>query len=710
VKKANQLFRVTMSFMFFLILIFIIVSCNPVIPKITGSVYGIVAEPIMESKDISGYNPIPEATVTIIDASGVIHTTTSDADGYYCFTEIEVLPNTIINIRKKTTTGVKAFKDVVPQTVLPDDVYDAGVADAFSTARALVIESLVSLGVPRSQVDLEEISEINGFDWLVSEINKNQQDELDSSDNLQIQIQSKVIANRIINPPTPEPNFSSAKAILDYQYQSNLNNTLNEDISASINNGSHTVTLTVPYNTDRTALVSTFNISDKACAKIGDVVQQSGITANNFTESVTYTIIAEDGSTQDWVVIVNEDLGHLDHFSLSGYPFSTIAGEAFSSNLTITAYDGRNRVKTDYTGTIFFASTDTQAVLSEPYTFTAENKGTYTLPGSAITLKTTGIQTISISDNNISLTSGDIIVNPNVKKKLTWVTQPPNSVIAGEEWDTFSIEITDAYGNRTNDNDAVTVQANYVVSKNSVKKISANTNLSVQSKTINAVDGLATFNDVNATEQGTITLIGSADGLEDTLVSNEVNISANNLHYIVITPESESITAGESQTYKAEAFDAYNNSLGDVTDETEFSIDEDANGTWSGPTYEAEIAGTWTVAGTYNGKNDTAELIVNHGPLNRFNIRRIDNQSAGIPFNITIIAVDSYWNTVNTYNGENNLSDSTNTISPTSTGNFIDGVWNGEVTISKTANNVNITTTGSGVTSFSNVFDVLSGT
>lgn len=706
-KKGNQLFRATMSFVFFLIFIFIMVSCTPIAPEITGSVYGIVAEPTMEVRDITGYNPISEATVSITDASGVSRTTATNADGYYFFAEIELLPNTVINIRKKTTTGVKAFKDVVPQAVFPDDSYDAGITDAFSTARALVIESLVSLGMAQSQIDLEEISDTNGFDWLVAEINKNQQDEIDFNNNLQIQIQSNVIANRIISPLTPEPNFSSAKVIIDYQYQSSLNDILDEDISATINNDSHTVTLNVPYDTDRTALVSTFIISEKASAKVGNILQQSAVTANNFTKPVIYTIIAEDGSAQDWVVIVNENLGPLDHFNLSGCSFSTIAGEVFSSEITITAYDGKNRIKTDYTGTVSFISTDIQAVLPEPYIFTAENQGAYTLPGSAISLKTAGMQTISVSDNNISLTSAEITVNPAVKKKLTWVTQPPASVIAGEEWDNFSIEITDAYGNRTNDNDEITVLANYVVSKNGIEKVPANTNLSVQNKTVNAIDGLAIFNDVVATGQGTITLIGSADELEDTSVSNEVNIFADNLHHIVITPESGSIAAGESQSYKVQAFDAYNNSLGYVTDETEFSIDDDTGSTWNGSTYKAEIAGTWTVTGTYNAKSDTAELTVNPGPLNRFNIKRIDNQVAGIPFDITIIAVDEYWNTVSTYNGENTLSNYAGTISPTSTESFNEGLWNGEVTISKAATCVNIITTGSGITSSSNTFDVL---
>ena len=44
------------------------------------------------------------------------------------------------------------------------------------------------------------------------------------------------------------------------------------------------------------------------------------------------------------------------------------------------------------------------------------------------------------------------------------------------------------------------------------------------------------------------------------------------LDHIVISPASATITAGGSQAYTAEGFDASNNSLGDVTASTTFSI------------------------------------------------------------------------------------------------------------------------------------------
>jgi len=83
------------------------------------------------------------------------------------------------------------------------------------------------------------------------------------------------------------------------------------------------------------------------------------------------------------------------------------------------------------------------------------------------------------------------------------------------------------------------------------------------------------------------------------------------LHHIVISPDTASVTAGDSQTYTAEAFNQYGGSMGDVTSGTTFSIDSGAGGGWFGNVYTSENAGTWEVIGTHNGKSDTATLMVN---------------------------------------------------------------------------------------------------
>ncbi|MGM0622050.1 MAG: T9SS type A sorting domain-containing protein, partial [Bacteroidota bacterium] len=79
--------------------------------------------------------------------------------------------------------------------------------------------------------------------------------------------------------------------------------------AASIDEANHTVDIEVESGTDVTGLVATFTLSDGATTEVGGVAQSSGTTSNDFSSPVIYTIIAEDGTTeQDWIVTVTEEV------------------------------------------------------------------------------------------------------------------------------------------------------------------------------------------------------------------------------------------------------------------------------------------------------------------------------------------------------------------------------------------------------------------
>jgi DNA-binding beta-propeller fold protein YncE len=73
--------------------------------------------------------------------------------------------------------------------------------------------------------------------------------------------------------------------------------------TGAINESNHTIAVTVPYGTNVTNLVATFSTTGQS-VKIGSNVQKSGETANNFSSPVTYTVVAADSSTQNYVVTV----------------------------------------------------------------------------------------------------------------------------------------------------------------------------------------------------------------------------------------------------------------------------------------------------------------------------------------------------------------------------------------------------------------------
>ncbi|MCK4344242.1 MAG: SBBP repeat-containing protein, partial [Bacteroidales bacterium] len=74
--------------------------------------------------------------------------------------------------------------------------------------------------------------------------------------------------------------------------------------AATIDDINHTVNIEVAYGTDVTTLTATFTISALANITVNTTSQISGVTSNDFSSPVTYTVTAEDGTTQDWVVTV----------------------------------------------------------------------------------------------------------------------------------------------------------------------------------------------------------------------------------------------------------------------------------------------------------------------------------------------------------------------------------------------------------------------
>jgi len=98
---------------------------------------------------------------------------------------------------------------------------------------------------------------------------------------------------------------SSEAEILSYGFNTAENPSLPGDVVGVIDPGTFNITLEVLENVDVSSLVATFTLSDFANASVGGVVQESGVTPNDFTNPVVYTVTAEAGNTQNWTVTVN---------------------------------------------------------------------------------------------------------------------------------------------------------------------------------------------------------------------------------------------------------------------------------------------------------------------------------------------------------------------------------------------------------------------
>src|SRR5439155_20539278 len=75
--------------------------------------------------------------------------------------------------------------------------------------------------------------------------------------------------------------------------------------------------------------------------------------------------------------------------------------------------------------------------------------------------------------------------------------------------------------------------------------------------------------------------------------TTSLQVTAGSLDHIAISPASATIAVGSSQSYTAQGFDSFNNSLGSVTSATTFSISPE--GTCSGSTCTPNAGGPHTV-------------------------------------------------------------------------------------------------------------------
>lgn len=107
---------------------------------------------------------------------------------------------------------------------------------------------------------------------------------------------------------------SSAKAITAFAFSG-----LNPAITATIDATAKTISATVTSGTDVTKLVPTITVSDKAT-----VSPASGV-AQDFSKAVTYTVTAEDGTTQAYVAnvtvpaVVSNSVNQTVFMEISGY-------------------------------------------------------------------------------------------------------------------------------------------------------------------------------------------------------------------------------------------------------------------------------------------------------------------------------------------------------------------------------------------------------
>ncbi|WP_421764969.1 BspA family leucine-rich repeat surface protein [Ekhidna sp.] len=110
---------------------------------------------------------------------------------------------------------------------------------------------------------------------------------------------------------------------------------------ATIGNGM--IAIEVANGTDLSSLIASFTLSTGATATIGGTSQQSGVTANDFSNPLTYIITAADNATtEEWIVNVTEALNSATEILTFSFSEQTSPATIGDGTVTVEVANGTN--------------------------------------------------------------------------------------------------------------------------------------------------------------------------------------------------------------------------------------------------------------------------------------------------------------------------------------------------------------------------------
>lgn len=193
--------------------------------------------------------------------------------------------------------------------------------------------------------------------------------------------------------------------------------------------------------------------------------------------------------------------------------------------------------------------------------------------------------------------------------------------------------------------------------------------------------------------------------------SNDFNVNPNVLDHVTPADVSISLSVQTTKSESAQAYDAYNNAISGMTYNWSTSIGS-VPPTGNPVLYNAgDVSGTGflTVSVTQGMITKTADIGVTVTSLTAVAVT-FDNiatpQVAGDAFNITIRARDTLGNPATSYTGHGVLTSPAGQVVPSSTTDFINGVWAGLVTITNAVTSTTISYADGGIVGQSNAFRI----
>lgn len=200
-----------------------------------------------------------------------------------------------------------------------------------------------------------------------------------------------------------------------------------------------------PYLTTQTIGQATGQVSKIAWTSGTGIVSGSsvifGITATSPSTSGNY-LWSWTAGTATGTVTTTIGQAPVSYFVISGVPATSNAGNSIKFN--VRAYGNDNQIKTDYTGTITFSSTDINAILPSDYTFKSSDYGSKDF---AIIFKSSGSQSFTIKDSSAAVSKTSISTQVNLGTATAIGIMPESKQISVGGKIQFSVVASDNYNN-----------------------------------------------------------------------------------------------------------------------------------------------------------------------------------------------------------------------------------------------------------------------
>ncbi len=294
--------------------------------------------------------------------------------------------------------------------------------------------------------------------------------------------------------------LSSAKAITAFSFTSPA-------VTGTINETAKTISVTVPFGTNVTALVATFATTGVS-VKVGSTVQVSGTTPNDYTNPVSYVETAADNSTATYTVTVtvaSSSAKAITAFSFTS-PAATGTINETAKTISVTVPFGTNVTALVAT----FATTGVSVKVGSTVQVSGTTPNDYTNPVSYV---------VTAADSSTATYTVTVIVASLSSVKAQWA----QTVKAGNGNSIFNGVSTASdgsvyaagyiYGADTYDfGNSVTTKGTFTTGNNVVLVKYNGSGVAQWAQTVKAGNGNSIFNGVSTASDGSVYAAGYISG------------------------------------------------------------------------------------------------------------------------------------------------------------------------------------------------------